>query len=84
MSSEVENPPAFPSGWPEQGYEPGYGMSLRDYFATAALTGIGTWMPTTSHADLTLDWALQLRAEWAYRQADAMLAARTQEPTHDH
>jgi len=76
-----ENPPAFP-------IHPGInidllsgheGMTLRDWFAGQALAGIGTWMPLTSHADLTTDWAQQLRAEWAYRQADAMLSARTPE-----
>ena len=53
------------------------GLTIRDHIAIEALVGIGTWMPTASHAAVRdSDWALQLRAEWAYRQADAMLAAR--------
>lgn len=59
------------------------GMTLRDYFAAKALAGVGTWMPISidDHylADLKSTHALKVRAEWAYRQADAMLAARSAE-----
>lgn len=58
--------PAFPNG-------PGSpqatnGMSLRDYFAAQALTGMlahNTAFDNPDHA-----------AEWAYQHADAMLKAR--------
>lgn len=51
--------------------------ALRDQFAMAALTGMGTWMPYSSRAlDLTSADAMKARAEWAYLQADAMLRER--------
>lgn len=46
-----------------------------DAAAFAALQGIGTWMPS-GFANLRSDEALSARAEWAYRQANAMLKAR--------
>lgn len=52
-----------------------YGMSLRDYFAAAALTGIcvsDKFVWTTGNT--------QDRAMWAYEIADAMLAARKAKP----
>lgn len=58
------------------------GMTLRDYFAAQVLVGLGTWMPLESkapyhhHPDLKSDEAITARAEWAYRQADAMIRAR--------
>ena len=51
------------------------GMSLRDWFAGQALVSFGTWMPA-GFANLSSDKALEARAERAYRQADAMIAAR--------
>ncbi len=53
-------------------------MSLRDHFAGLALTSIGTWMPLEKYTGegLSSDKALKSRAEWAYRQADAMLAEK--------
>lgn len=57
-------------------------VSIRDYIATAALQGIGTWTPLEPKApyhhqpDLKGNDALKARAEWSYRQADAMLKAR--------
>lgn len=40
MSSEPENPSAFPiPATPEASYYPDFGMSLRDYFAGQALVG---------------------------------------------
>ncbi len=54
--------------------------TLRDAFASHALTGIGTWMPSYGPVgrewDLSSKEALAARAEWAYAQADAMMAAR--------
>lgn len=54
-------------GWafPNHGYE---GMTLRDYFAAKAMQGIV--------ADPDLSMGVDKVAEWAYTQADAMLAAR--------
>jgi hypothetical protein len=51
------------------------GMTLRDYFASQTLASVGTWTPI-GFAKLTSKDALKARAEWAYAQADAMLAAR--------
>lgn len=55
-----------------------YSEALRDTFATNALIGIGTWMPMPDSGipSLVTDASLKARAEWAYRQADAMIAAR--------
>lgn len=65
--------PAFASGDPVHG---GWaGMSLRAYIATAVLASIGTWMPSGAYTDLTSPDAMQARAEWAVRQADALLSA---------
>lgn len=49
------------------------GLTLRDYFAAAALAGC---MDRYSLADWTRESYEQHVAEQAYRQADAMLAAR--------
>ena len=51
-------------------------MNLRDYFAAQALAGVGTWIPSDAGGHLGMSHALKARAEWAYRQADALLAAR--------
>jgi hypothetical protein len=56
------------------------GMSLRAYAAVAAMQGMGTWMPCHPDGSFppdTLDSveALDMRAKWAVRQADALLAA---------
>lgn len=63
--------PAFPTD-NAPGIDPG--ISKRDYFASAALTGMGMWCPT-GHMDIKVAGALDARAEWAYAQADAMLKA---------
>lgn len=62
------------------------GMTLRDHFAAIALQSIGDWTPWPSgevsvsqddpRIDLRAEEALTARAEWAYRQADAMLKVR--------
>ena len=66
----TDNPPAFPAVWPDAGYEPTYGMSLRDWFAGQALATVngaaGSYGP---------DGRKQI-AENAYAMADAMLAER--------
>lgn len=73
--------PALPGGRP--GVE--YGMTLRDWFAGQALVGIGTWCPQ-EQSDLVggsyfpdAATVAKRRAQWAYLQADAMLAARKQD-----
>ena len=44
--------------------------------AVAAMQGMGTWMPDyTTRPVLSSDEAIVARAEWAVRQADALLAA---------
>ncbi len=62
--SEIEDGGlAFPSE-----YYAEQGMTLRDYFAAAALTGF----VTNNGTDFT---SIKL-AEWSYSQADAMIEAR--------
>ena len=65
--SAVENPPAFPLGVPHMTeYQPEWGMSLRDWFAGQALAMSQPDKPA-------------YLADWAYRVADAMLLARSQQ-----
>ena len=58
------------------------GMSLRDYFAAAALMGLGVWTPDPRFEDgddpirYDRESVVIRRARWAYAQADAMIAAR--------
>jgi len=67
--------PAFPVTADAAVYSTG--MSLRDWFAGQALAGIGTWVPTPDITARLVDARIcAQRAEWAYAQADAMLAAR--------
>ena len=59
--------PAFPTLFIEPDYGSGYaGMTLRDYFAAAALQG-NLIEPTANNDEV---------AKWAYSLADAMLKAR--------
>ena len=64
------NEPAFPNegfnGWGE----PFQGMTLRDYFAAKAMQA----MVSVPEVDMSHD----SYAQWAYRQADAMLKARNE------
>jgi len=83
MSTERnDGGPAFPvldnNGYALVLREPG--MSLRDYFAAKALASLGDWTPNDDSGNPP-DWtnAAEMRrhrAEWSYKQADAMLAAR--------
>lgn len=45
--------------------------TLRDFFAAAALTGF---------ASRAVGISMEERADWAYAQADAMMAARCEKP----
>ena len=84
MDMKIDGGPAFPSTVRrEERYmdEGGYGhtrivstleggMTLRDWFAGQAVEGI------ISSFNLNSDWSHADRAEFAYRQADAMLIER--------
>lgn len=62
--------PAFPVAASEYGgHGTCFGLTIRDYFAAKAMQG---W----SANPIPQDSSIQEVAEWAYRQADAMLAAR--------
>jgi hypothetical protein len=50
-------------------------VSLRDYFAAAALSSLAA-----SEDESGTTRTMEQRAEWAYEQADAMLAAREAKP----
>lgn len=69
--SEIKDYTAFPVVAHNEVYSTG--MSLRDYFAAAALTGMGNW--TGGHS-MGLKSAARNKAVLAYEIADAMLAAR--------
>lgn len=75
MSEKPENPPAFPAPNKPQGhqkhwvYEGTPGMTLRDYFAAAALQAIVSKPECRNHEATTI-------ARDAYRLADSMLAER--------
>lgn len=76
MSEKIEDGgPAFPVQSSTWDYK---GLTARDWFASQALAGIGTWMPVPSHGTPSLHSVetLKARAEYAYKQADAMLEAR--------
>ena len=64
--------PAYPMGYhPEGNSADHFGMTIRDYFAAAALQGI--WAnPRDDYSEATRED----KAQESYRQADAMLKAR--------
>lgn len=74
MSEQIKDGgPAFPcqqDGWTRSD---AFGMTLRDYFASKALSGILADLPQYMYVGL--DWEKDA-AECSYRLADAMLAAR--------
>lgn len=63
--------PAFPCDYEGSTRSDAPGMTLRDYFAAKAMQG---WSANPIPQDATI----QDVAAWAYRQADAMLAARNE------
>lgn len=78
MAEIEDGGPAFATGNPEQGGHAG--MTLRDYFAGQALTGLlsdvylqRAYSEALPDSFATLD---QTNASFAYVLADAMLAAR--------
>ena len=57
------------------------GMSLRDYFAAAALQGLlAAPLEGASFGSMTSEQVRQLFAKGAYEYADAMLEARKRKP----
>lgn len=72
----ADNPMAFPGGHPEAGYEPSYGMTLRDWFAGQALAGVYASQWFADHGRGTSDSMDENIANLVYSQADAMLAER--------
>ena len=70
-----DNPRAFPCG-DQQGTEPDYGMTLRDWFAGQAMAAIISKIPFQEFPE---DWSPYKKAAiGAYDYADAMLEARGQ------
>lgn len=68
---------AFPiEGGVDSGLHADPGMRLRDWFASQALVGFGTWMPVYSDGLFANPETMAHRARLAYQQADAMIAAR--------
>lgn len=71
--SRQDGGPAFPVEGhfygPQLGGSLFHGMTLRDYFAAAALTGLCSMDVLRALPERTM-------AEWAYKQADEMLKAR--------
>ena len=66
--------PTFAVG---SGQTPSKGMSLRDYFAAAALTGsLADFRRTENLSSLPDEEFADLSAQWSYDLADAMLRAR--------
>jgi len=69
MSNTNTGGPAFPTPRYERGDMYSLGMTLRDYFAAKAMQGMLT---RPGSIDVNQD------ADFAYKMADAMLAARSQ------
>lgn len=61
-------------------YWEGNGMTLRDYFAAAALSGILAKCPYEDMKKVTPDELQTLTACGAYKLADAMLSERERNP----
>ena len=74
-----ENPPAFPTDGRIQHGTAYDGMSLRDWFAGQALGNICAAPDAIARANWTEN-PERFVADWSYRLADAMLAARQETP----
>jgi hypothetical protein len=68
----MNDTPAFPTTLFEHGGESN-GMTLRDYFAAKAMQGLIKYGPWSDYVDM------EQIAKLAYKQADAMMAARSAE-----
>ena len=77
MSAQInDGGPAFPTLFIEPNYGSGYaGMTMRDYFAAAALQGI-----LSNHQECSNFDSGKERAEYCYIVANAMLKAREAKP----
>ena len=81
MSCEKTGGPAFPhpAGW-RRDPEVSDGMTLRDYFAAKAMQSVITQEIAALRRvnEYTAKSSEDVMAEWAYKMADAMLAAGKQ------
>lgn len=74
MNQPISDIPAFPMGYhPEGNSADHFGMTLRDYFAAAALQGLMAEYDPEDELE-------QHIAKWSYKAADAMLKAREANP----
>ena len=75
MPKNLGNSSAFPIVVPRHTLEQDPGMSLRDYFASAAMTG---WLANSAvnNRESIMSMNLTKQAEGFYKLADAMLTAR--------
>ncbi len=71
MNNTNTGGPAFPSP-----YDDDEGMTLRDYFASQALTGAQIWDAVLNGQNSPFSGGVNKLAEVAYAVADAMLKAR--------
>ena len=70
MSQPINEIPAFPMGYhPEGNSADHFGMTLRDYFAAAALQGMMAEYDPEDELEHHI-------AKWSYKAADAMIRAR--------
>ena len=70
MSQPINEIPAFPMGYhPEGNSADHFGMTLRDYFAAAALQGLMAQYDPEDELEHHI-------AKWSYKAADAMIRAR--------
>lgn len=79
MTAKTDGGPAFPRpagdyNGTRHGNGAQVGISMRDYFAAKAMQA------AASNPTKVDRFTFVQRAEWAYRQADAMLAARENNP----
>jgi hypothetical protein len=77
MSALDNGGPAFPTIAGHTVYS--NGMTLRDWFAGQALAGMATWTPAPPPHETSIPLphrARELKAQWAYQMADAMIAER--------
>lgn len=70
MTTKTDGGAAFPVVHPDGMGVQYFGLSVRDYFAAKAMQAAAT---NPAGAD---GFTFEQRAEWAYRQADAMIKAR--------